>query len=168
MLGHNASSLIKHIDSSLQFTDVTDSILMPLKTSLITFRSDVGTLDKAEIQEKADLSLQDKKLIGFKCCQSEESEHTLVDVKIMDIRWLFKGGNDFLKFVPILETCKLDKLYQTEFMRSLTNEFWTKNQRLILCGPLVTWLMYSVACLIYFAEVLSRDASPDEEKEFGS
>ena len=49
MLGHNASNLIKHIDSSLQFTDVTDSILMPLKTSLITFKSDVGTLDKAEI-----------------------------------------------------------------------------------------------------------------------
>ena len=49
MLGHNAANLMKHIDSSLQFTDVTDSILMPLKTSLITFRSDVGTLDKTEI-----------------------------------------------------------------------------------------------------------------------
>ena len=86
----------------------------------------------------------------------------------MDLRWLFKGGDDFLKFVPILETCKLDKLYQTEFMRSLTNEFWTKYQRYILCGPLLTWFMYSAACLLYFAEVLSQDTSSAEENVFGS
>ena len=86
----------------------------------------------------------------------------------MDIRWLIKDGKDFLEFVPILETCKLDKLYQTDFMRSLTNEFWTKYQGYILCGPLLAWLLYSIACLIYFAEVLSRDTSPDEENEFGS
>ena len=111
--------------------------------------------------------MQDKKLISFECCGGEESEHTLVDVKIMDILWLVRGGNDFLDFVPILETCKLDKLYQTEFMRSLTNEFWTKYQRYILFGPLIIWFMYSIACLIYFAEVLSRDTSPDEENGFG-
>ena len=78
---------------------------------------------------KADESLLAKKLIGFRCGRREESDPTQVDVKIMDILWLYSGGNDFLKFVPILETCKLDKLYQTEFMRSLTNEFWTKYQR---------------------------------------
>ena len=42
---------------------------------------------------------------------------------MMDIRWLLKGNDDFLKFVPILESCKLDKLYQTDFMKSLTHEY---------------------------------------------
>ena len=81
----------------------------------------------------------------------------------MDIRWLLRDGDDFLKFVPILETCKLDKLYQTEFMRSLTNEFWTKYQRYIMYGPLFTWLLYSVACLLYFAEALISDTSSSVE-----
>ena len=70
-------------------------------------------------------SVTDKMLFGLNFCEDEKPVSTQVTVKIMDISWLLRGSDDFLKFVPILESCKLDKLYQTDFMRSLTNEYWT-------------------------------------------
>ena len=56
-------------------------------------------------------SITDKKLLSFLKCQDEKPVNTQVTVKIMDIRWLLRGSDDFLNFVPILESCKLDKLY---------------------------------------------------------
>ena len=75
----------------------------------------------------------------------------------MDIRWLLRGGKSFLDFVPILEACKLDKLYQTDFMRSLTHEYWTNYQTKILWRALLPWLAYSILSVIYFVQVLGRD-----------
>ena len=68
-------------------------------------------LDQKSIEENALKSITEKKLFSFKYCQDEKPVSTQVTVKIMDIRWLLKGSDDFLKFVPILESCKLDKLY---------------------------------------------------------
>ena len=92
---------------------------------MITFRSSETTLDQKQIEKNAIQSITDKKLFSFTCWKDEKPVNTQVTVKIMDIRWLLKGGDGFLKFVPILENCKLDKLYQTEFMKSLTHEYWT-------------------------------------------
>ena len=92
---------------------------------MITFRSDQTMLDQKLIEQNALKSISDKELLSFKFCENERPVSTKVSVKIMDIRWLLKGSDDFLKFVPILEFCKLDKLYQTDFMRSLTHEYWT-------------------------------------------
>ena len=78
---------------------------------MITFRSDKTTLDKKLIEKNAMDSITDKKLFSFIKCQDEKPVNTQVTVKIMDIRWLLRGSDDFLKFVPILESCKLDKLY---------------------------------------------------------
>ena len=55
-----------------------------------------------------------------------------VEVKIMDIQWLLRGSKSFLDFVPVLESSKLDKLFLTDFMRSLTHEYWTFYQRKII------------------------------------
>ena len=75
----------------------------------------------------------------------------------MDIRWLLRDGKNFLDFVPILEACKLDKLYQTDFMRSLTHEYWTNYQKKILYRALLPWMVWSVMSMYYFATVLSKD-----------
>ena len=98
---------------------------MPLRTHMITFRSNQKTLDQKSIEKNAIESITDKKLFSSKCCQDERLVSTEVTVKIMDIRWLLQGSDAFLEFVPVLESCKLDKLYQTDFMRSLTHEYWT-------------------------------------------
>ena len=107
---------------------------------------------------------------SLRCSDDDEPVNTQVTVKIMDIRWLMKGEKDFLNFVPTLESCKLDKLYQTDFMRSLTHEYWTEYQKKILYGPLLTWTLYSVSCLIYFSEVVLRQDTTTvmvDSMEFG-
>ena len=78
---------------------------------MITFRSDQTALDQKLIEQNALNSISDKQLLNCKLCEDEKPVSTQVIVKIMDIRWLIKGSDDFLKFVPILESCKLDKLY---------------------------------------------------------
>ena len=92
---------------------------------MITFRSNETTLGQKSIEENAMKSIIDKQIFSFNYCQEEKPVSTQVTVKIMDIGWLLRGRDNFLKFVPILESCKFDKLYQTDFMRSLTHEYWT-------------------------------------------
>ena len=69
-------------------------------------------------------SLPEKELWTF-CADEEKLVNTQVEVKVMDIRWLLRGDKNFLDFVPVLESYPLDKLYMTDFMRSLTHEYWT-------------------------------------------
>ena len=75
----------------------------------------------------------------------------------MDIRWLLRGDLNFLDFVPILESYPLDKLFMTDFMRSLTHEYWTLYQKKIIKRTLLPWLAYSIMSVFYFAEVLDPD-----------
>ena len=76
----------------------------------------------------------------------------------MDIQWLLRGNKSFLDFVPDLESSKLDKLFQTDFMRSLTHEYWTHYQRKIIYKALIPWILFSILSLSYFAEVLSQSS----------
>ena len=69
-------------------------------------------------------SLPEKELWNFGSSE-EKLVNTQVEVKVMDMRWLLRGDKNFLDFVPILESYPLDKLYMTDFMRSLTHEYWT-------------------------------------------
>ena len=47
----------------------------------------------------------------FSFCRDKKVINTKVTVKIMDIRWIIKGGMDFLDFLPILEKFKRDNLF---------------------------------------------------------
>ena len=60
----------------------------------------------------------------------------------------------FLDFAPILENYQLDRLYKTEFLRALTNEYWSQYQRQIVYTALIPWVIYSILSLGYFAKVL--------------
>ena len=114
MFEQNASNMITCIDTSLQETPSTrliESIRMPLKSRMITFRSNRAPLDQKSIETKALKSITDKMLFGFNFHEDEKPVSTQVTVKIMDISWMLRGSDDFLKFVPILESCKIDKLY---------------------------------------------------------
>ena len=94
MLKQNASNLITCIDTSLRETPATrliESIQMPLKTQMITFRSDKTKLDQKSIEKHAMDSVNNKKLFSFIKYQVEKPVNTQVKVKIMDIRWLLRG-----------------------------------------------------------------------------
>ena len=80
----------------------------------------------------------------------------------MDIKWLIKGGKEFLDFLPILEKFERDNLFQTEFMKSLTHEYWMEYLKKIILRTFIPWVAYSVLSLVYFAQTLSDDFSSED------
>ena len=161
IMQQEAPNLIKCIESSLMESETTcliESLDMPANTQIITFRSELATLNQEEIQHLALESLPQKELISLpEFLREDKLVNTNVIVRVIDIRWLLRESKNFLDFVPILEACKLDKLYQTDFMKSLTHEFWTKYQQKILYRALLPWLCFSILSIFYFARVLNQE-----------
>ena len=128
---------------------------MPKTIQLITFRSDSALLDQAQIQKRANLSMRAKDLFSY--FRDQKEINTKVTVKIMDIRWIIKGGQEFLDFLPILEKFERDNLFQTEFMKSLTHEYWMDYLKKIILRTFIPWVAYSVLSIVYFAQTLNDD-----------
>ena len=128
---------------------------MPKNIQLITFRSDSALLNQAEIQKRANDSMRSKAFFGN--CRDQKVISAKVTVKVMDIKWMIKGGQDFLDLVLILEKFERDNLFQTEFMKSLTHEYWMDCKKKIILRTLIPWVAYSALSLVYFAQTLSDD-----------
>ena len=96
---------------------------MPRDTQLITFISDQGSLNQEQIQKEANASRKKKE--RFK---SRKGKLVMVskpvDVKVMDIRWLIKDKKAFFDLTPFLKQQDNEKLYQADFIKSLTFEYW--------------------------------------------
>jgi len=79
----------------------------------------------------------------------------------MSIKWLQlredRQKGDFLSLARILTKFPKDSLYQTEFLNSLTNEYWMEFLKFIVWRALVPWILYSTQTLIYFAHTLERE-----------
>ena len=68
MLDNEAPNLMKCIETSLEVTRTSaliESIDLPIHTQMITFRSDIATLNQEQIQNLALKSLPEKELIGY-------------------------------------------------------------------------------------------------------
>ena len=75
----------------------------------------------------------------------------------MDIRWLLRDKKGFLDFVPTLEKFERDNLFQTDFLKSLTHEYWMVYLKKIIVRTLIPWVFYSALCLLYFTHTLQQD-----------
>jgi len=75
-------------------------------------------------------SLKEKRLLGY--CRNPKEINIKVVVKTMDIQWLLRGYLGFLDFAPILSCYRKENLFQTEFLRALTNEYWVYYQKKII------------------------------------
>ena len=47
-----------------------------------------------------------------------------VTVKVMDIRWLVHDQMSFFDLTPFLKFQDLEKLFQADFIKTLTHEYW--------------------------------------------
>lgn len=47
-----------------------------------------------------------------------------VSVKMMEIKWLKRNGNDFLTLVEILNDTKNNAIFPTAFVSSLLSGYW--------------------------------------------
>ena len=131
---------------------------MPRDTQLITFISNEGSLDQEQIQQRAETSRKAKERFSWR-----KRKLVMVSkpatVKVMDIRWLVNDKMNFFDLTPFLQIKELDKLFQADFMRALTHQYWGKYQFKVIFAFQCPWLAYSILCLIYFAEVLNQDNS---------
>ena len=149
--------MIKLFDSALKQTEYTrlvTSLELPTKTQLVTFRSQNNDLTHDAIQKKTKQSITDKQLI--QPCNQPKEITVKVTVKIIEIQWLLRGFKNFLDFAPILESYEKENLFQTEFMRALTNEYWVNYQKQIILWTLLPWIAFSLSSLAYFAKYLDR------------
>ena len=145
-------------ESSLEDTDATlkiESIEMPSSTKMITFRNASNKLTQEEIQTLATESIPEKELIG--CCKNRKVVNTKVKIKIMNLRWLMNRRKGFMDFVPILNTYNKDNLYKTDFMKSLTSEFWMDYLKRIIYQTLIPWIFFTILSVIYFAHALNEE-----------
>ena len=83
----------------------------------------------------------------------------------MDIRWILRGQKGFLDFVPVLENFERDNLFQTDFMKSLTHEYWMAYLKKIIARMLVPWIIYSALSLAYFAKTLDQSLKSADSRE---
>ena len=145
-----------------------ESMDLPAGKVLITFRSNSATLSAQDIQRK---SLESIKSKDGTCMQGDDDQQLVnspVKVRILDIRWLLRDDRTFLNFAAIMEEFTLDSLFNTEFLRALTNEFWVIFKAPILWRAFVPWILYSLLSLGYFAKVLdpSFDYRTDDKAHF--
>mmetsp|Transcript_24220 Transcript_24220/g.32474 ORF Transcript_24220/g.32474 Transcript_24220/m.32474 type:complete len:122 (-) Transcript_24220:131-496(-) len=86
---------------------------------------------------------------------------------MLNIDWLTADGNTFVDFVKILRKSSSDKIYQTDLLDVLLNEFWQENFDKILYGLLVPWFVYMLTMTYYYMTILQdgyHESATEEEK----
>ena len=154
--------MINFIESSLQETPTTEKIIsldMPPQATFVTFRSSSSRLDQEEVQYLVTESIKKKELIPI-LAGEDKVVNTKVNVRIMDIRWMLRGGIGFLDFVTILSNYRRDKLFRTDLLRSLTHEYWIIYQRQIILRALLPWIVFSFMSILYFSNLSVGSESP--------
>ena len=121
---------------------------------IVTFRHQASILNPQQIQQAVIDSIPKKELCP--CFGKQKTVNTKCNVRIMDIRWMLRGGKGFLDFVPILEDFERDNLFQSDFMQALAHEYWMGYLKKILWRAFLPWVLYSVFSLMYFSHVLRQ------------
>ena len=155
LLQQEDPNMINFIESSLQETPTTEKIIsldMPPQATFVTFRSSSSRLDQEEVQYLVTESIKKKELIPI-LAGEDKVVNTKVNVRIMDIRWMLRGGIGFLDFVTILSNYRRDKLFRTDLLRSLTHEYWIIYQRQIILRALLPWIVFSFMSILYFSNL---------------
>ena len=58
--------------------------------------------------------------------RSQHMTISQVEVRLIDIGWLFSGGKSFLNFAAILNDLDKDVVNDTEFVTALLEVFWRR------------------------------------------
>ena len=90
---------------------------------------------------------------------------TQVEVQLLNIDWLLADKNNFVNFVSILVKNKNDKIYQTELVNTLLEEFWDANFFAILTRCMLPWVCYALCCMYFFMTVLQDGFVGSDEME---
>ena len=113
------------------------------KKKYITFRRESPLIRQEECEN---LVLNKFAEEGIK--YGELTQH-LVEVCVINIDWLLKDGKNFLHFSCLLNESNNKRIFQTDFLQQLVQEFWYQHFDKILHRIFLPWILYMI-CALYF------------------
>ena len=80
-----------------------------------------------------------------------------VEVRLIDIGWLFVGGNSFPNLAKVLNQIDSDLIFDTEFVHALLEVFWKKCQNKILMRIFLPYILYLALTFNYLVRIMNND-----------
>ena len=74
---------------------------------------------------------------------------TQVEVRMLNLSWLFKDQKNFIDFVRVVSNLKTDAIYSTELLHILLNAFWDENKQRISRICFFPYLGYFFSALLF-------------------
>lgn len=81
----------------------------------------------------------------------------MVNVKMIDIAWIFANEAYFLDFATALNNEGQADLYTTHFVKIMTQVYWSYNKWLIFWSIFVPYVLYLVISIFYLMNVICQD-----------
>ena len=72
---------------------------------------------------------------------------------MFSVDWIIRNRQNFLEFSRILRECKNPRIYQTDFIHALVDEFWRENQENLQLKFFAPWLSYMICTFYLFSTV---------------
>ena len=138
IVGSFNSTLESFLDNQIKKTPWSKKIIeikwsSSCKRRYLTFRKHTQVLTKKECEEEIVTKLLTKYRISIDAMRPTE-----VEVYTINIDWLLRDRNNFLKFNSELQG-KSSRIFTTRYMQALVDEFWDENYYRILKYCYLPW-----------------------------
>lgn len=84
-----------------------------------------------------------------------------VNVRLLDIGWLYSNKKSFLEFIQVLDASKRSDLMMTDFVKTLLEVFWEKNKWQIFWRIFIPYVVYLALTMFYMINVVCIDDTSD-------
>ena len=84
-----------------------------------------------------------------------------VNVRLLDIGWLYSNKKSFLEFIQVLDASKRPDLMMTDFVKTLLEVFWEKNKWQIFWRIFIPYVVYLALTMFYMINVVCIDDTSD-------
>ena len=102
--------------------DINDTMWpINFKRRRVTFRTRSRMISKQQLKKKM------LKIFIEKGYDERDMQSILVQVSMFSVDWIIRSRKNFLEFSRILRECKNPRIYQTDFIHALVDEFWREN-----------------------------------------
>ena len=89
-----------------------------------------------------------------------------MQVRLLDLGWLYANSNDFLGFIEILNNSKSNDIYATDFIKTLLDVFWNENENKILWKIFLPYIMYLTITLFYMIHIVNEHSREQQGNWF--
>ena len=92
---------------------------------------------------------------------------TMVEVKVYNLKWLFKGKKDFSDIVPLLLKTNNEYLYESASIHTLIYEFWKGYKDQLLKSLVIPYFVHLILIISFLILQSNNPGSTDEGKLVG-